>query len=133
MNAKFPWWIRLGLPVVVVTLSVVSYSSILWSETKTISAYAKPTGKAVYTITTQLSQVHHKISLSQNQLQQLALKYQGLLGTARQDEAIINQVNSQLSASGIPIVPNIPISFPIVSGYATNSPSPVFQTMTGAS
>ena len=133
MNAKFPWWIRFGLPVVVVTLSVVSYSSLLWSETKTIAAYAKPTDKAVTTITKQLSQVHNTLSLTQNQLQQLALKYQGLLGTARQDETIINQVNSQLSASGIPIVPNVPTSFPIVNGYATNSPPPVFQTMTAAS
>jgi hypothetical protein len=133
MNTKFPWWIRFGLPVMVVTLSVASYSSILWSETKTIAAYAKPTDKAVTTMTKQLSQVHNKLSLTQNQLQQLALKYQGLLGTARQDETIINQVNSQLSASGIPIVPNVPTSFPIVNGYATNSPPPVFQTMTAAS
>ena len=133
MNAKFPWWIRFGLPVVVVTLSVVSYSSILWSESKTIAAYVTPTSKAVTTITKQLSQVHHKISLSQNLLQQLALKYQGLLGIARQDVAVINQVNSQLSASGIPVVPNVPTSFPIVNGYATNSPPPVFQTMTAAS
>ena len=133
MATKFPWWVRFGLPVVGITLSVASYSAIFWADAQTVSAYAKPGGKAVKEINQQVTKVQNRISLSQNQLQQQALQYQSLLGTARQDETIINQVNMQLSSAGLPMVPNVPTTFPIVNGYATNSPPPVFQAMTGAS
>ncbi len=133
MSSRFPWWVRVGLPLVGVTISIASYSAVFYTDAKTVSAYAKPGGKTIKSITKQISQVNHKISLSQTQIEQLALQYQSLLGTARQDEAIISQVNNQLSAAGLPIVPNVPTTFPIVSGYASNSAPPVFQTMTGAS
>ncbi len=133
MSARFPWWVGVGLPILGMTISIASYSAIFYADAKTVTAYAKPNGKTITSITRQLSQVNHKISLSQSEISQLALQYQSLLGTARQDEAIISQVNNQLTASGLPIVPNIPTSFPIVNGYASNSAPPVFQTMTSAS
>ena len=133
MALSNPWWLRIGWPLIGVALSTATYSAIFYADAKTVPAYAKPGGKAVNAINLKITDVHKKITLTQEQLQQLALQYQSLLGTARQDEAIINQVNSQLSAAGLQVVPNLPTSFPIVNGYATNSPAPVFQSMTGAS
>ncbi len=133
MATKYLMWVRFGWPLVGVTLSIATYAAVFYHDAKTVFAYAKPNSKTIQTIHQQMNAVQKQIAQTQNNLQQLGLEYQGLLGAARRDQALIGEVNSQLSAAGLPGVPNVPTSFPIVQGYATNSSPPVFQTMTGAS